>query len=974
MKKILVVLSITTFLFTLLILAQKSDLTIENRWKNVQELADKQLPESALKEVEIILNQAQEEKNSVEIIKALVYKMRFILEKNPDEAPALIKDFEAFTEKSTDHAERALLHSMTADLYAQYFQNQSFKIIQRTELKGIIPDDIKEWTKNIFFDKINKHLTASLENKVLLQNTATLKYAALLEIGEDSPVLQPTLFDFLAYRRIEILQQISQTTNQKNPLLNAELFAEMPQFGYLKLDSTYNTSIENPIIESYQQLLLFRLNEKNVLAFLFADLQYLRFIKENTQILNADSLYLSALKSLKKQYFDNEAVVEVYAAIANYYLEKSNLNENISFKRIAYSICNEGIKRFPDYKRTSMLENLKQDITQQNISINYNQLVKPNTDLKIKINSSNITELKLSVYKLNTSAQNYYSYKQKNRNSKEFYPDTTLVETRLIKVEPDENFGNVETEIKIKTSDYGIYEFSLQKSDNNIPAQCTLGTFTVTDLAYINRTNKPETVDLYVLDRMSGKPQSKVNVSRFYSKWAGSGYEIIQANQRISNKYGFIQFPKLSNNYDNIYFFEKGNDKYLSSATNTYFFEQNYYENKNARISLFTDRSLYRPGQTVYFKAISYFLNSKKQEANVGAAYEVKLLDANRQEISKKKFKTNDFGSFAGEFILPEAGLNGRFQLQIGNFSQSFWVEEYKRPTFEVKIDKPKTEISFGEKVALIANVKAFAGYNIGDAKVKYRIVRRTHRYCWWWNQPDKEITNGTTNSKPDGTFEIVFIPEKTLNEITQFINDQYYTYTIYADVTDPKGETQQGEQTISVGDKSLFILAEIGQKIEKNQDVDIEISTETLNGEKLNSIVRYALYRLAESDVYAEKLDTKTSFKESEKVLSGSFETKNKKLNLVVNKLTSGRYKMIFTTTDAHGKEVNLEKVFILYGADDKRPPIKSYVWLLTPKTECEVGEKAVIHFGTSTKNSMILYEVMQGNNVLESRWISFS
>ncbi|MEI7505039.1 MAG: hypothetical protein WCJ61_17330, partial [Paludibacter sp.] len=297
-----------------------------------------------------------------------------------------------------------------------------------------------------------------------------------------------------------------------------------------------------------------------------------------------------------------------------------------------------------------------------------------------------------------------------------------------------------------------------------------------------------------------------------------------------------------------------------------------------------------------------------------------------------------------------------------------------KRPTFEVKIEKPKFEVSFDEKVTLIGNVKAYSGFSIGDAKVKYRVVRRTHRYCWWWSEPDKEISNGTTTTKADGTFEVNFIPEKTKNEITPFRNEQFYSYTVTADVTDPKGETQQGEQTLSVGDKSLFILAEIAEKVDKKQALNVEISTETLNGEKLNSTVKYNLYLLEESDVYAEKMDVKTVLKEREKVLSGSFDTKNKKLNLDLNKLASGRYKMVFTTSDAHGKEVKLEKTFLLYSSVDNRLPVKSYVWILTPKTECEVGEKAQIQFGTSTKNSSVLYEVMQGNDILESRWVTFS
>ena len=199
-----------------ILLAQINNaVSIENRWKTVEELAQKQLPESALKEVEIILNQAQKEKNSVQLIKAMLYKMRFALDKNPDEAPQLIKEFESFTNKSNDPVERALLHSMTAELYTKYYQTDSWKINQRTDIKGFVPEDIKEWTKNIYFDKITQYLKSSIENPSILQQTNTLKFSELMEEGNDSEQLQPTLFDFLGNRRIQILQTIEQATDVK---------------------------------------------------------------------------------------------------------------------------------------------------------------------------------------------------------------------------------------------------------------------------------------------------------------------------------------------------------------------------------------------------------------------------------------------------------------------------------------------------------------------------------------------------------------------------------------------------------------------------------------------------------------------------------------------------------------------------------------------------------------------------------------
>ena len=974
MKKSLAFIVFTTVVLATFLFAQKSSITIAARWEKVNQLAEKQLPESALKEVQAILEQAQKEKNSPEVIKAMVYKMRFTLEKNPDEAPALIKDFEAFTEKSTDPAEKALLHSMTADLYTQFYQKDQWTINNRTVVTGFVPEDIKEWTKNIYFDKITKHLAASLENATILQRTDALKFAALLEKGDDSKELQPTLFDFLGNRRIQILEQLSQATSAKNPLTSPEVFGDVPQFVALSLDSAYASSVENQVVDTYRQLLAFRQNAGNAPALLYVDLQRLKYIKEHTEAANPDSLYLAALNHLEKQYAANEAVVEVLAEKANYYLANSNDDENKSNKKTAYDICSDGLKRFPNYKRIGLLSNIQKSIANKMIGMSFNHVAKPGTTLKVRFNTTNISTLKLTVYRVNATALEYYNYVQNRRNEKTLYAKKTAVETKQIDIKPDVNFGNVTTLVDLKTGDYGIYEICAEQQGNENQSERVIGSLTVSDLAFINRTNVPKQASLYVLDRISGKPESAVKVSVYKNKWVGSHYGINFISASTTDKNGLCQYPFKENYANNVLMFEKGKDCFFTNASDSYFDEQNRSKNGNVRIGIFTDRSLYRPGQTVYFKAIVYVSNKLEQKTVAGAEYEATLFDANGQKVSAKKYKTNDFGSIAGEFVLPEGGLNGTYRIQVGAITHSIWVEEYKRPTFEVTIDKPKAEISFGEKTTVKGTVKAYAGYTIADAKVKYRVVRSTHRYCWWWWSPAKEITNGTTRSKADGTFEVSFIPEKTKSEITPFRNEQFFTYTISVDVTDPKGETQQGQQYVSVGDKSLFIWAVLAEKVDKKQPLNVEVSTETLNGEKVSSIIKYSLYRLEESDVYAEKMDDKTVLKEGEKVLSGSFDTNNKKLNLAVANLASGRYKLILTTPDAHGKEVKLEKTFVLYDVNDKRPPVKSYKWFLATKTECVVGEKAQIQFGTSTKNSTVLYEVMQGKTILESRWVSFS
>jgi hypothetical protein len=984
-KSILAILTIIILVSGLILAQKENSKTISQRWEKVNELADKQLPESALKEVETILAQAQKEKNPAQVIKAMIYKMRFTLDKDPDKAPVLIKEFEAFTEKSNDPTERALLHSMTAELYALYYQKDQWTINQRTELKDLVPEDMKEWTKNIYFDKVSQHLAASLENATVLQKTDALKYNALLEKGNDSRNLQPTLFDLLGERRITVLQKIDQTTAIKNPLSEAIYYADASEFIQQKQDTAYAKSIENQIIDTYCQLLKFRTEANNTAALINLDLERLEYIRSNNENTDLDSLYLRALDRLEKYYSNNESVIEVLAEKASYYYDKTERfnyfeyrrgapKENSTFKRKAYDICADGIKRFPNYKRIGLLENIQKKITAKNIVIHYKKSAKPSSNLKIEIQSSNTSNLTLNIYKVNATALEYQTYKQKRQYDKELYFNKTLVDTRSITVKPDENFGTVSSETEIKTGDYGIYEFTIEETGNKTASNRTKGEFTVTDLGFMARSNTAKLENLFALDRQSGQPLPNVLVKVYMQKWNGGGYSTELRTQIKTDNSGMCQYPFDSNYYQNILYFERGKDKYFTSETEPRFYDSNRTENETVKLNLFTDRSLYRPGQTVYFKGISYFSTKKSQRVVANSTFEVTLFDANNQKLTSKKLTTNDFGSFAGEFALPMGGLNGAYRLQVKDFSTNIWVEEYKRPTFEVLMPKPTNEIQFGDKIVMTGTVKAYAGYNIADAVVKYRVVRRTHHYCWWWNEPELEVSNGTTKSNVNGSFELSFIADKNKIDGGSGATDRAYSYTVYTDVTDPKGETQQGEQTVSVGDKSLFIIADIPAQINKKDKVSLEISTETINDEKVSSTVKYLLYRLKESAEYAENLNDNISFKVAEQVMSGSFETKNKKLDLALQSFQSGRYKMVLNTTDAHGKQVEIEKIFVLFGNDDNCPPVKSYIWLQTPKTICAVNEIAKIKFGTSTKNTAVLYEIMQGNRVLESHWLPFS
>lgn len=964
MKKIFSLLVAVILLITGIIIAQKLTPTpLDERWAKIEQLAEKQLPESALKELDEIIIQAQKEKNSITAIKAYIYKMRFTLEKDQDKTPELINEFEQFSAKAKDPIERALLYSMTAELYANYYNTNSWTVNERTDIEGNAPKDINEWTSSHFYHKILSLLDISLSNPEFLKNVDVLKIAELLETGKDSRRLMPTLFDFMCQRKIDILSSISGISLLNNSLGNALYFK--PAHDFVRFESDSSSAVESKIVETYRQAILFHLNDASPEALLHWDLNRLMYVYS---VNNENDLYINSLNELVKKFNQKECVVEVLAKQVAYYLAFSE--ENKAWRRIAYDICMDGIKRFPDYKRIDLLKNTLSTINQKNIRTTHPDACKPFSKLELNLSTKNIEKLKIEVYKVNATAIEYYTFRQNNRKAETAFPNRTLVDTKRLNVKNDPNFGAVDTTFSIQSGNYGIYEVAVSEDSNNDDASNTA--YVVTDFGFISRENGKNKLSYYVLDRQTGLPQKGVTISAFKNKWKGNQYEYMFLSKALTSKNGYCNLLLDSQDYETKLFFERANDKFFSSVSYNYFNGHIESEYNDLNISIFTDRSLYRPGQTVYFKGIAYRADKKSNEVITAKTFEVELFDANDQKISSKKLKTNDFGSFAGEFVLPGSGLNGNYRIEVEGNRADFQVEEYKRPTFEVTLNKPEEQSKFGQQITVNGNVKAYSGYTIGDAKVNFRVTRSSHRYCWWWFEPETEISSGKVTTDKDGKFEIAFVPEKTKNASQTWRGD-FYTYTVYADVTDQKGETQQAELSVSVGDKSLFIIANVPDKIEKLANAELTVYTENLQGVRQTTELNYEVYKLAESSIF-ENDENITKLKTVAKISTGKMMTDGKKLVLDMKKWKSGRYKLVFKTLDAFKNEVTTENTFVLYGEKDKRPPVKTYVWLQTAHTECEPGEKTKISFGTSTQNTMVLYEVMHGNKVLKSKWLKFN
>ena len=229
----------------------------------------------------------------------------------------------------------------------------------------------------------------------------------------------------------------------------------------------------------------------------------------------------------------------------------------------------------------------------------------------------------------------------------------------------------------------------------------------------------------------------------------------------------------------------------------------------------FTDRSLYRPGQTIYYKGIAILVDQEGDNYKVLPGEQVNVIfsDVNGKEIARQALGTNDYGSFSGNFTAPRDRLMGRMMIRADGIQGNTWVnvEEYKRPKFQVTLDAPKTAARLGGEVQLEGKAMAYTGASVGGAKIRYRVVRQVRYpdwwyWCFWWRCPAVRRAGDRPrhgrDRRPTARFKIQFIAKPDLSVAEK--DEPIFQYEVSADVTDTNGETRSAQRTVQAGYTAL--------------------------------------------------------------------------------------------------------------------------------------------------------------------------
>lgn len=894
--------------------------TYDNLWKELEVLERKDLPKSVISEAMKIYDKAKAEQNVPQMMKAYLTAMQYRSLLTPDSLKVDMNGLEQWASQTGSMEDKAILYSILGEM--------------------TMPADVKKGLG---------YLQASLKDKDRLLLIPVEKLRPMVRVGEASKrYFRDNLYNLLARRAIQIMQQYrwqaAAKANQTNSL--SVDMTDMDQFVTYQFVPVSDCDLTAAVMQTYQSLLKAYDTETEREGWLLTGIDALNYLYRNFSGNFSNDVCQQELRKWIHTYPAVKTVPEAYLALAQFLQYQNNQVERLRIVR-------EGIAGYPRYEGINQLKNIEKEILNASLSLEI-ATAYPGEQQSVKVNYKNLTGITLQLYKVNLPVT---SAVLQNR--------TTHFESKYARLQREEHFSlkpttdylNVDTTLTIQAPQAGIYFLKAVPDGKKGVSDGTL--MNVTALKTIYRPLPDGTLELVVVDAVSGQPVSEAEVTIYTEK--GGGYSPQQTYQ--ADKQGTLKLDFLNSNkyWYNAHTAADNAMPILNLWKNDYY----YKESKRKEVlQLFTDRSIYRPGQTVYVSGLAYEMEKDSTRVLADKKYTVSLYDANNNETGKVEVRTNGFGSFSGQFVLPSPCLTGYFSLRAADTSVSFKVEEYKRPTFDVTFEPVKVEYQVGDFIEVVGMAKTFAGAPVQNARVHYNISRS---YAWVWRFMGRGSARweGEAMTDADGKFSVPvhFEIDSDRRESPLW----YYTYNIQADVTDGAGETQQANLSLPLGSTSMVLnMDNLPDNLVKEKKLEIKLTAMNLSGEPVDTPVTYQVVEMEEQKDGQEK--------EGRKVLTGTVEANKSFVPEAIYALPSGNYRLKLSAKDTQGRECTASKNFLLFSLNDKRPPFVITDWFYQDGLEFDAASPATVYIGSSEKNVYLLYDVFAGNKRLESKHIQLS
>ncbi|MBQ9677796.1 MAG: alpha-2-macroglobulin [Prevotella sp.] len=657
----------------------------------------------------------------------------------------------------------------------------------------------------------------------------------------------------------------------------------------------------------------------------------------------AESKYIQSLDSLITQYADLPEAGEV--AMERYSYMSRSTNATAAEKKAYLDMA---IDRWGKWKRISQLRNSRNQLIASCFSAEIPLYVQmPQREQTIKLTSlCHLSSLTMKVYRTTLKGDHDKSVNYK-KDLEEVMKSAVEVKDafRQCTFPVHEDYDLFSDSLTLAGLPEGVYllEFSTKPSTE----VCRVFYY-VTNLRVLSVSRQKSDVRYIVVDATTGQPVAGAKVMISTSRYDNKKEPIVLT----TNKAGETNHRFTDGSWHKVFVYTDKDQACpsINGGDNFYFSDD---KGRKEYTRIYTDRAIYRPGQTVHVAAI---IHSRENYIETGVVADktvtAQLRDANYKVIAEQELTTDRFGKCATSFTLPTGLKNGYFTVRINDGSESFRVEEYKRPTFELSFSEYKESYQEGDTVTIQGKALSYAGVPVQEAKVQYTVRRRIAywwlSYSWYWgagwfgrqNDAD-EIYKGETTTNEDGTFDVkmpMILPDYDSE------SPMFYTFEVVADVTDQAGETHSGSKSLPLGTKPTALSCDVSQRIRIDEIQPITFYRRNAAGSEIAGTVRYRLDGGAWKECAA-----------------------NAKQSILHAKLPSGEHRL-----EAVCEGDSIDMKFILFSLDDKKPAIETKDWFYVSDDAFPAdGKPVTVQVGSSDPDLYIAYEVISGTKVLEEGFI---
>jgi uncharacterized protein YfaS (alpha-2-macroglobulin family) len=958
----------------------------DDLWKQVDTAIENRLPRTAQAVLDQIIPGALEDQAYAEATRAICLKISLEGQIQGGDTAGQITLLETEIAVAPEPM-KPVMEAILAHWYWQYFQQNSWRFIQRTQTAEPPGADITTWDLPRILAEIDRHFTLALEAERQLKTIPINEWDDLLEKGTVPDSYRPTLYDFLAFDALSFYSAGEQAGTIPQDAF--EFMADSPIFGIVteflawKPETSDTDSAKLKAIGLYQDLLSFHQDDSDKSAFIDADLHRLMFGNNYALGPEKTTLYIAALERFVAEWADNQI-----AARALYEWAKAAQSQGDYVQ--AHSLAERGWSEYPESVGGTWCYNLIQQIEAKSASIRTERVWNdPMPDIQVTYRNVTKVFLRAVPFPAEDAIQSTWRYLNDDELKILLGMQPALEWSEDLPVTNDyqERTETLPAPEGLEKGFYFIiasYDPSFNQSNNRI----SYARIWVSDLALVVRSlSKERTIEGFVLDASSGRPLVNAKVNRWTYKNSNGRYVITDQTQTDEN--GIFDFSRI----DDYHFFivaEYEGQKLASE--NTYRVQYPRYDPSfKEQTIFFTDRSLYRPGQTIHYKGICIHMDTitDNYQTLAGRSLTVIFRDTNYQEISRQEQKCNDYGSFSGSFTAPRDRLMGRMSITVLNNipkgSAYFNVEEYKRPKFRVQFDAPAEALRLDTEVIVPGNATAYTGAAIGGAKVEWRVVRRVRFpiWCWWarWIYPsatEQAIVHGSTITETNGSFSITFTAKPDLTILEE--DEPVFEYLVHADVTDTTGETRSDDYIVRAGYTALEADIEADAWQTQDKPVEMTITTQSIDGQPEpaeGTVQIYALKQPAKV-IRAGLISTgkqpdpsnPDTWETADLVSEQTFNTGAQGQTILSAALDAGIYRALLQSQDRFGKPVAAQQTIQVVDTQAEHFGECIANYFAAPTWSVEPGETFTALWGTGYDTGRAYVELECRDELLSAWW----